>query len=109
MTVASDSNRHKVQLAFDFKPATAKGECLTLKKGHVAQSGKVVTITIKQVSDMEYRSEQLFESVTLADLCWPSSVKREPQENTDSDAKETETPKSTEESSRATRAAKRRL
>jgi hypothetical protein len=109
MTVASDSNRHKVQLAFDFKPATAKGECLTLKKGYVEQSGKVVTITIKQVSDLEYRTEQLFESVTLAELCWPSSVKRKPQENTDSDTKGAETLKSTEESARATRAAKRPL
>jgi hypothetical protein len=68
MTVASDSNRHKVQLAFDFKPATAKGECLTLKKGHVAQSGKVVTITIKQVSDMEY---SFGAALRIGDSCGP--------------------------------------
>jgi hypothetical protein len=60
VTVVADSNHHKVQLAFDYKPATGKGDCVVLKAGHVAQSGKVVTITVKKVTDIEYRTERLF-------------------------------------------------
>jgi len=86
VTVAADRNRHKVQLAFDFKPATTKGECVQLKSGHVAQSGKVLTITVKKAADAEHVAQPLFESLTLAELTWPSMVKIEAQAAVTKDA-----------------------
>jgi hypothetical protein len=86
VTVAGDSNRHKVQLSFDYKPATARGESLLLKTGHIAQSGKVLTITIKKSADAEHRAQPLFESLSLAELTWPSTVKIETSTATSANA-----------------------
>jgi hypothetical protein len=116
VTVAGDSNRHKVQLSFDYKPATAKGECVLLKTGHIAQSGKVLTITVKKSADAEHRAQPLFESLTLAELTWPSTVKIEASAETpanastdagNADTADEATPRVPAPSARSARAARR--
>jgi hypothetical protein len=70
-TIAGDRNRHKVQLYFNFDPQElCKGDTIAVKDGVIAQSGKVINLTIEKEDGIEVLTHPLFPELNLADLAW---------------------------------------
>lgn len=75
-TVAGDRNRHKVQLHLNFEEASElrKNDTISISDGIIAQSGKVINITVSNPKHIKVELQPLFTELKISDLSWRDSV-----------------------------------
>lgn len=83
-TVAGDKNRHKVQLHLNFEEAAElrKNDTISITDGMVAQSGKVINITVSNPNHIKVALQPLFTELTLSDLSWRDMAEPAAEQNT---------------------------